>query len=102
MWIIKIIKIKCFYPPRILNEHLCIYSCLQIPPRENWFQYVPENTQPQLTFLALLPWFNWDLLNFEQYLTNDNTNYLENKKTSQDAAKFDFGNNVPILQFNIG
>ena len=24
----------------ILNEHWCIYSCLQIPPRENWFQYV--------------------------------------------------------------
>ena len=28
------------YPPRILNEHWCIFSCLQIPPRENWFQYV--------------------------------------------------------------
>ena len=27
-------------PPRILNEHWGIYSCLQIPPRENWFQYV--------------------------------------------------------------
>ena len=40
MWIIKIIKIKCFYPPQILNEHWWIYSCLQIPPRENWFQYV--------------------------------------------------------------
>ena len=42
MWIIKIIKIKCFYPPRILDElgeHWCIYSCLQIPPK-NWFQYV--------------------------------------------------------------
>ena len=24
---------------RILNEHWYIYSCLQIPPRENWFQY---------------------------------------------------------------
>ena len=33
MWIIKIFKSKCFYPPRI-------YSCLQIPPRVNWFQYV--------------------------------------------------------------
>ena len=31
---------KCFNPPRILNEHWSIYSCLQIPPRENWFQYV--------------------------------------------------------------
>ena len=40
MWIIKIIKIECFYPPRILNEHWCIYSCLQIPPKENWFQHV--------------------------------------------------------------
>ena len=40
MWIIKIIKIKCFYPSQILNEYWFIYSCLQIPPRENWFQYV--------------------------------------------------------------
>ena len=38
--IIKIIKIKCFVPPRILEEHWCIYFCSQIPPRENWFQYV--------------------------------------------------------------
>ena len=22
------------------KRHWCIYSCLQIPPRENWFQYV--------------------------------------------------------------
>ena len=36
MWIIQIIKIKCFYPTQILNEHWCIYSCLQIPPRENF------------------------------------------------------------------
>ena len=28
-----------FYP-RILDKHWCIYSCLQIPPRENWLQYV--------------------------------------------------------------
>ena len=26
--------------PWILNEHWCLYSCLQIPPRENWFQYL--------------------------------------------------------------
>ena len=40
MWIIEIIKIKCFYPPpRILEEHWYTYSCLQIPPRKNWFQY---------------------------------------------------------------
>ena len=37
MWIFKI---KCCYHPRILDEHWCIYSCLHIPPRENWFQYV--------------------------------------------------------------
>ena len=40
MWIIKISKIKFFYSPRILNKHWCKYSCLQIPPREYWFQYV--------------------------------------------------------------
>ena len=41
MWIIKIIKIEYFYPPRILEKHRCIYFCLQqTPPRENWFQYV--------------------------------------------------------------
>ena len=41
MWIIKIIKIEYFYPPRILEKHGSIYFCLQqTPPRENWFQYV--------------------------------------------------------------
>ena len=25
---------------RILWEHWCVYSCLQIPTKENWFQYV--------------------------------------------------------------
>ena len=58
MWIIKIIKIKCFYPPRILDEHWCIYSCLQIPPRENWFQYVRRvyttaNNFPYITALHI-------------------------------------------------
>ena len=24
------------------NEHWCTHSCLQIPPRENWFQYVRD------------------------------------------------------------
>ena len=37
MWIIKIL---CFASPRILDEHWCIYFCLQIPPSENLFQYV--------------------------------------------------------------
>jgi len=55
----KLSKIKCFCPPRILDEHWCIYSCYQIPPRKNWFQYVrrAEYTQLQLTFLALVPCF---------------------------------------------
>ena len=57
MGIIKISKNQCFYPPRILNEHYkCIYSCLQIPPREIWFKYVRRvYTQLQVTFLALQP-----------------------------------------------
>ena len=40
LWIFKVIKIKCFYHSRVLDEHWCVYSCLQIAPRENWFQYV--------------------------------------------------------------
>ena len=49
----QIIKIKCFNPPRILDEHWCIYSCLQIPPRENWFQYV---RRAYATAINLVPW----------------------------------------------
>ena len=33
-------KLSKYNASRILDEHWCIYSCLQIPPRENWFQYV--------------------------------------------------------------
>ena len=34
------IKIKCF-PPRILDyTDACVYSCLQLQPKENWFHYV--------------------------------------------------------------
>ena len=40
MWIIKFFKIQYFSPPRILDQHWCIYSCLQNPLRENWFQHV--------------------------------------------------------------
>ena len=54
MWIIEIIKIKCFYPPRILNEHWCIYSCLQIPPRENWFQYVRRVYATAINFPCII------------------------------------------------
>ena len=49
----KLLKFKA----NILNEHGCIYYCLQIPPRENWFQYVHRvytnaNDFPCLTFLT--------------------------------------------------
>ena len=50
MLIIKIIKIKCSNPSRILNEQYCIYSCLQIPPRENWFQYVRRVYETAINF----------------------------------------------------
>ena len=33
MWIIKI---KCFYPRRILEKNWCIYSCLQTQPRDQY------------------------------------------------------------------
>ena len=40
-------------------RHLFIYSCLQIPPRENWFQYVRRVYAtvinfPSITFLVLV------------------------------------------------
>ena len=67
----KIIKIKCFYPPRILDKHWCIYSCLQIPPRENWFQYVcrvytTAINFPCITFLYIPMFYsqNVSCLNF--------------------------------------
>ena len=43
------------YPPWILNEHLCIYSCLQIPPRKNWFQYLRRVYAIAINF-PLNPW----------------------------------------------
>jgi len=54
MWIIKIIKIKCFYPPRILNKQSCIYSCLQIQPRENWFPYVRRVYATAINFPCII------------------------------------------------
>ena len=40
---------------RILNEHLCIYSCLQIPPKENWFQYVRRVYTTAINFPCITP-----------------------------------------------
>ena len=54
MWIIKIIKIKCFFPPRILNKHWCIYSCLQSPPWENWLHNVRRVYATAINF----PWIS--------------------------------------------
>ena len=71
MWIIKTIKIKCFYPPRILNEHWCIYSCLQIPPRENWFQcvrrvYTTAINFPCFSTLVIVIYLTCSLKNFSK------------------------------------
>ena len=54
MWIVKIFKMQCFYPPRVLNEHWCIYSCLQIPPRKNWFQYVRRVYTTAINFFCIV------------------------------------------------
>ena len=50
-------SIQCFYPPRILHEHWCIYSCFQIPPRENWFQYVRRVYATAINFPCII-WVN--------------------------------------------
>ena len=54
MWIIKIFKVQCFYPPRILNQHWCIYSCLPIPPRDNWFLYVRRVYATAINFPCII------------------------------------------------
>ena len=49
-------KIKCFYPPRILDEFtdasILVYK---FRLARTGFKMYAEYTQPQLTFLALLP-----------------------------------------------
>ena len=50
----KLSKLKCFYHPRILDEHWCIYSCLQIPPKENWFQYVRRLNATPISFPCII------------------------------------------------
>ena len=55
MGIINIFKMKCFYPPQILwNTDSSILVCKYRPERTGFKMYA-ENTQPQFTFLALLP-----------------------------------------------
>ena len=44
-----------FYnPSRILNGQKCIYSCLQIPPRENWFQSVRRVYATAINFPCII------------------------------------------------
>ena len=40
MRIIKIIKIKCFYPPRILDNTDASILVYKFRPEKTWFQYV--------------------------------------------------------------
>ena len=50
------IKIKCFYPPRILDEHwLFLFLVYKFHPERTGFNMYAEYTQLHLTFLALLP-----------------------------------------------
>ena len=47
-------KFNAFILHRILNEHWYIYSCLQIPPRENWFQYVRRVYATAINFPCII------------------------------------------------
>ena len=55
--------------PRILDEHWGIYSCLQRPPRENWFQYVRRVYTTAINFpcISTLLTTIFDLLEFRIY-----------------------------------
>ena len=46
------------------NEHWGIYSCLQIPPRENWFQYVRREYATAINFPCII---TSDLSNLQRY-----------------------------------
>ena len=61
MLIIKIIKIKCSNPSRILNEHASILV-YKFRPERTGFNMYAEYTQPQLTFLTLQPWHKQSIL----------------------------------------
>ena len=57
MLIIKIFKIRRFYPSRILEETDPFILVDKHRPEITGFNMYAENTQQQLTFLALLHWF---------------------------------------------
>ena len=67
MIIFKTIKMKCFLSSSHTRRTLtCIYSCLQIPPRENWFQYVRRVYATAINFpcintLIVIFWTNIEI-----------------------------------------
>ena len=68
MWIFKIIKIKRFQPPRgyytNTDASILVYK---FRPERTGFNMYAEYTQPQLTFLALVPWVVLCLFQFGKY-----------------------------------
>jgi len=50
MWKFNAFNLHGYY----INEHWCIYSCLQIPPRENWFQYIRIVIATAINFPCIL------------------------------------------------
>ena len=62
--LLKLSKLNSFFL-LIFSSSWCIYSCLQIPPRENWFQYVRRVCATVINFpciITLILWF------FEKFL----------------------------------
>ena len=56
MLIIKIIKIKCSNPSRILNEqYMHLFLLYKFRPERTGFNMYAEYTKLQLTFLTLQP-----------------------------------------------
>ena len=46
----------------LLNEHWCIYSSLQIPPKENWFQCVRRVYTTAINFPCITPLTDYSFL----------------------------------------
>ena len=91
-------QIKCFYPPRLLNKHWCIYSCLQTPPSENWFQCVRRVYVTAISFPCIitlvLPVCSKNNLLSEMDLQNCNVS------CSLNSLKLYFESASPISIFN--
>ena len=61
----KLSKLNAFNLLGYKNEHWCIYSFLQIPPRENWFQYVRKVCATAVNFPCSIPLIQNSLLIFK-------------------------------------